>query len=101
MSAPTVTTLATVHLFKAQTNLRTGCSTRGPDNLIAKLPPGDYKPLHQCTGQDVSEGGDKNFWWVKIQTTNHGAGWVSAINISIGGDNEPIPGVEQRPTVNV
>jgi hypothetical protein len=100
MSAPTATTRATVPLFKPLTKLRRGGYKTGLDNVIATLPPGNYKPLYQCEGQQATEDGDTNDWWVKIETI-HGPGWVSAITINLGGDNDPIDGVERRPTAFV
>lgn len=88
-----------VNVFKPGTNLRRGGSTRGPSNIITVLQqPGLYNALYQCTGQDVTEGDDKNCWWVKIETPV-GEGWVSAVRIKEGPNNGPIPGVEERPTV--
>jgi hypothetical protein len=86
-----------VHVFNNGTNLRTGGSTRGPNNIITQINAGHYEALYQCPGQDVSEGGHRNFWWVKIVAGNH-RGWVSAVRIATGDDDKPIPGVEERRT---
>jgi hypothetical protein len=90
-----------VHVFKDGTNLRQGGYIRrkdtDPDNVIAAIPSGFYQAHYQCGGSDVKEGNDFNYWWVKI-TTSHGDGWVSAVRIATGGNNEPIPGVDPRPT---
>ena len=86
-----------VNVFKNGTNLRRGGSTRGPDNVISVINAGNFEALYQCAGQDVTEGSNFNFWWVKIVVGSQ-QGWVSAVRIATGGNNDPIPGVEQRPT---
>jgi hypothetical protein len=87
-----------VHVFKPGTNLRRGGATRGPNNVIKVIGIGHYEALYQSPGQDVKEGDDVNFWWVKI-IAGADQGWVSAVRIATGGNNQPIPGVEQRPAV--
>ena len=87
-----------VHVFVDGARLRTGGSTRGPDNVIKKIDSGRYEALYQCTGQDVTEGGHSNHWWVKI-VAGHDQGWVSAVLVAGGDDNEPIRDVPRRPTV--
>lgn len=82
--------------------LRTGGSTKGPDNLIATIPPGEYPALYQCAGERVTEAGHSNFWWVKIVAGSEDeplVGWVSAVLVAGGNDDGPIPLVPQRPTV--
>lgn len=87
-----------VTVFKRDTNLRSGGSTRGPNNLLEVLGlPAVYVALEQCTGQDVVEGDDRNFWWVRMDTGTR-TGWVSAVRIKEGGNDEPVPGVPQSPT---
>jgi hypothetical protein len=80
-----------VHVFKDGTNLRQGGYIRrkdsDPDNVIAVIPSGFYQAHYQCGGSDVKESNGLN-----------GDGWVSAVRIATGGDNEPIPGVETRAT---
>jgi hypothetical protein len=89
-----------VHVFNSGTNLRRGGSTRGPNNVIRPINAGHYEALHQCAGQDVTESGHSNHWWVKI-VAGGDQGWVSAVRIAGGDDNEPIKDVPQRPTVFV
>ena len=89
-----------VNVFKNGTNLRSGGSTQGPNNVIAVINAGTYEALYQCAGGNVTEGSNVNFWWVKIVAGSQ-QGWVSAVRIATGGNNEPIPGVEQRRTVFV
>ena len=43
--------------------------------------------------------GPKNFWWVLIETGQNSVGWVSAVLIDEGGDNESIKDVPIVPTV--
>ena len=89
-----------VHVFKPRTNLRRGGIVSGPNNVIKVIGVGQYEALYQCVGERVTEGNDTNVWWVKIVAgSDHG--WVSAVRISVGGDNDPIPGVETRPTAFV
>lgn len=79
-----------VHVFKPQTNLRRGGSTRGPNNVIAVIGIGFYTALEQCAGEDVVDGDDRNYWWVEIDTGTE-RGWVSAVRIKEGGNNEQVP----------
>ncbi len=98
-TAPTTAPPRTVPVA-AGTNLRRGVSVLGPSNIIgAPLPAGSYAALGQCAGGSVLEGNVVNFWWVKISTSTHGAGWVSAVRVLEGGNNEPIAGVPELPTV--
>ncbi|MBP2368486.1 hypothetical protein [Pseudonocardia parietis] len=84
----------------AGTNLRRGVSVLGPANIIgAPLPAGSYTALGQCAGGSVTEGNAVNFWWVKISASTHRDGWVSAVRVLEGGNNEPIAGVAELPTV--
>lgn len=92
MSQPKVT------VFKRDTNLRLGGSTRGPNNIVTVIQPGLYTAFEQCAGEEVTEGDDSNFWWVKIDTGTE-QGWVSAVRIKEGGNDQPIPGVREMPTV--
>jgi hypothetical protein len=86
--------MATVPVFKNGTNLRrTGQLT--PDNIIGVVNKGDFEALHQCVGDRVTEGNNTNTWWVKIKAGDK-QGWVSAIRIGIGGNNEPIKNVPQQ-----
>ena len=86
--------MATVPV-RGGTNLRrTGELDR--DNKIGTVDKGDYEALHQCVGDRVTEGDDTNTWWVKIKAGNR-QGWVSAVRITIGGNDEPIRDVPQRP----
>ncbi len=108
MSAPEATArtapprTVTVQIINADTNVRTGVSTRGP-NIIQTIQKGKVEALCQCTGQDVSQNNNKvfNYWWVCIVLPNGRTGWVSATNVKGGVNNGPIPEVPQHPTVNV
>lgn len=79
--------------------VRNGGSTMGdPDNVIGHVGGGDIvTTVVQCAGEQVDLG-PKNFWWVLIETAN-GLGWVSAVLIDEGDDNQPIDGVPIAPTV--
>ena len=87
-----------VTVYQEGARLRRGGSRRGPDNVIKTIHKGEYEALYQCTGQDVTENGHSNWWWVKIKAGGD-EGWVSATLITQGGENKPVPGVEERPTV--
>jgi hypothetical protein len=90
-----------VHVFKNGTNLRAGGYVKqvnaDPDNVVEVIGAGFYEALYQCGGSAVTEGSSRNYWWVKIK---EGAveGWVSAVRIKEGGNDEPVPGVPQRET---
>jgi len=45
-----------------------------------------------------AEGGYSDYWWVKI-VAGADQGWVSAVLITGGNNNQPITGVDPRPTV--
>ena len=87
-----------VKVYADNVALRRGGSTRGPGNIIKRIGSGEYEALYQCAGQDVSEGGYSNYWWVKI-VAGGDQGWVSAVLITGGNDNQPVTGVDPRPTV--
>jgi hypothetical protein len=89
-----------VNVFKDGTNLRAGgyrARPGDPDNVLKVISAGFYEALYQCAGQDVTEGDDKNYWWVKIVAGDK-RGWVSAVRIKTGVNDKPIPGVEVRRT---
>ena len=52
-----------------------------------------YTALQQCKGAYYEEGNQSNVWWVEIDLGNGVGGWVHAVRISEGGDDQPIPGV--------
>lgn len=87
--------MANVHVFKNGTNLRRTGQILS-DNVIGSVNAGDFEALHQCNGDRVTEGSNTNTWWVKIKAGSL-QGWVSAVRISTGGNNQPIPGVGQQP----
>ena len=80
--------------------VRRGGSTLGDqDNAVGHVGGGDIvTALVQCAGEKVDIG-PKNFWWVLIETGPDSVGWVSAVLIDEGGDNEPIDEVPIAPTV--
>jgi hypothetical protein len=96
-----VSTVNTVPVFEGA-ELRRGVSADGGpevDNLKDVLPKGDYPALAQCMGgRYVDEHHHHNFWWVLLDTP-YGRGWVNAVWIDKGGENEPIPGVKHIATV--
>lgn len=55
-----------------------------------------YKALHQCRGDFYEEGGQSNVWWVLIDLGGGHGGWVHAVRILQGGDDQPIPDVHQQ-----
>jgi hypothetical protein len=99
-SLPDLTGTVTVPVG-ANTHLRRGVSTRGVPNLLATLPAGDYPAYEQCAGEEVVlANGARNFWWVRIAAAGF-TGWVSAVAILEGKNDEAIDNVPQVPTVNV
>ncbi len=91
------------------TNLRRGGSTRGgPDvsNVVGQpySVGEDWYPAYaQCAGEDVSDHGNANSWWLLIDTP-HGRGWVSATRVEEGPYGKPVDeqfveGVPTAPTV--
>jgi hypothetical protein len=91
-----------VTVFKPDTNLRRGGSIHGPNNIITVLhEPATYVALEQCAGGEVTEGTNKNDWWVRIEVPLDDtviSGWVSAVRIQGGGNDQPIKDVPQSPT---
>lgn len=63
----------------------------------------DYTAIKQCAGEQVDlkpeEGCYHNFWWVQLDTPI-GRGWVSAVFISTGDNQQPVPDVPKAATVN-
>ncbi|GAA1837813.1 hypothetical protein GCM10009836_15710 [Pseudonocardia ailaonensis] len=95
LDLPTVT----VHVINANTAIRTGGSTRGPDNKVGELQPGPVEAIHQATGQDITQASGKNFWWVRVRIPqSDGTGWVSVTNLQEGPENQPVPGLPEVPT---
>lgn len=97
----------TVPVLKG-TTLRLGGSTKGDQdepNVISPpegLPKHDYLAYVQCAGQDVDVKnalGHRvfNYWWVLIETP-FGRGWVSAVRIAEGGNNDKIDRVDPAAT---
>jgi hypothetical protein len=97
---PDLTGIRTVPVG-ANTRLRRGVSTKGVPNLVATLPAGSYPAFEQCSGEEVTlTDGARNFWWVRITALGF-TGWVSAVAVLEGGNDEPIANVPQVPTVNL
>ena len=71
--------------------IRRGGSTLGrPDNVVATIGGGGTHPaLVQCAGEAVVIGQAENFWWVLIDTPQ-GRGWINAVLINEGRNNERI-----------
>lgn len=96
MSQPKIT------VIERDTNLRTGGSTHGPNNIITVLhDPATYVAYEQCAGEEVQEGNKKNRWWVRIEVPLEHAyitGWVSAVRIQGGENGQPNSDVPQSPT---
>jgi hypothetical protein len=86
----------------AGAELRRGVSADGDpavSNLITTLGAGTHTALVQCRGaryQDEHQ--NYNHWWVLLDTAPE-MGWVSAVWIDEGDDDEQIIGVRSTPTV--
>ena len=83
------------------TKLRLGGSTQGePDNAIGSIPAGNYTAIAQAAGQRVwdDQHRNTNFWWVLIDTPQ-GRGWINAVLINEGGNNQKIDRVPTARTV--
>ncbi len=89
-----------VNVFKNGTNVRSGGfrprNPGDPDNVVTTVDAGTYEALYQCAGQDVTEGNDRNYWWVKIVAGDR-QGWVSAVRTRRGDTPRRIPGAVERP----
>lgn len=84
----------------ANTRLRQGVATRGVPNVLTTLPAGNYVAYQQCAGEEVVlPDGAHNYWWVQIAAGNY-TGWVSAVAVLEGGNDEAIPNVPEVPTIN-
>jgi hypothetical protein len=66
------------------------------DNVIAVTHADKYEALHQCRGAFHQEGDQSNVWWVKIALGDGVEGWVHAVRITEGGDDQPIPDVPEQ-----
>jgi len=75
-----------LHVFQdCETNPSEFCPS--PD----RIPAGTYQAECQLVGEEVQDLGYNNKWWVFIQGP-HYTGWVSAIYVSSGDNDQPIPG---------
>jgi hypothetical protein len=96
MSQPKIT------VTERDTNLRSGGSTHGPNNIITVLhDPATYVAYEQCAGEEVQEGSYRNRWWVRIEVPlehTYITGWVSAVRIDGGDNGKAILGVPESPT---
>lgn len=106
MTAPTVyespatDTATTIHVVSAGAQLYRGGSTRSePWYQPVQIPGGPVSARGQCGGEDFDIGSQFNFRWVYVTGPGHAAGWVSAVQIREGGNDDPIPGVPSFPTV--
>jgi len=93
-----------VKVWRDGVNVRRGVSHRSdPANDIGKINSGEYNAIKQCAGGQVDlkpeEGGYRNFWWVQLDTPV-GRGWVSAVFITTGDNQQPVPDVPKVATVN-
>jgi hypothetical protein len=98
-SAATANFTGTSVPVAANANLRRGVSTKGVPNVIAVLPAGNYPALEQCGGEEIVIGNARNFWWVKILAAGT-SGWVSAVEVLEGDNDQAIANVPPVPTVN-
>jgi hypothetical protein len=50
---------------------------------------------YQCPGARWEDQGYRNYWWAftDLDTPRGSRGWVSAVYFTVGGQNEPIPGL--------
>jgi hypothetical protein len=78
-----------------------GCTKGDPDNVIGSVGGRDIvTALVQCAGEEVGDRNEPhNFWWVLIETGENSVGWVSAVLIDEGGNDQPIDNVPTAPTV--
>ena len=93
-----------VHVWQDGVRVRKGASSMSiPSNIIGEIDEGDYVAIKQCAGGQVnldqSEGGYKNFWWVQLDTPV-GRGWVTAVYVKGGKNQERVPHVPTAETVN-
>jgi hypothetical protein len=98
--------MSDVYVYENGTNVRMGGAiprkdTDDPDNVVAVINKGHYRALYQCAGQDWTEGNYSNYWWVKIEYAPGKQGWVSAVRIQGGDNDQPIKNVDLRPTAFV
>ena len=74
-----------------------------PANSLGTINSDQYTAIKQCAGEQIDlkpeEGGYHNFWWVQLDTPV-GRGWVSAVYISTGDNQKPVPDVPKAATVN-
>jgi len=66
--------------------------------VIGVINAGEYLAFVQCAGEEVEERPYKNNWWVLLDTPV-GKGWVSAVRIKTGRNDQPIPGVSTAATI--
>ena len=91
-----------VTLFRPGTNVRRTGEIRD-DNIVWNIAEAGskFEALHQSEGDYVKEptghgGYYTNTWWVKIKVTEYIEGWVSAVRIHEGGNDESVPDVQEQ-----
>src|ERR1700755_254878 len=91
-----------ITVIEPDTNLRSGGSTHGPNNIITVLhDPATYVAYEQCAGEEVQEGSRKNRWWVRIEVPiehTYITGWVSAVRIQGVENGQPLGDVPESAT---
>ncbi|MFG2310830.1 hypothetical protein ACGFS9_19460 [Streptomyces sp. NPDC048566] len=82
-----------VHIWASQVRVRQCASITCPLATQERLTNVTVQAFCQRWGDRVSDGAYYNHYWVEIITPQHWLGWVSAVYVSGGSNDGPVPGV--------
>ncbi|MFE9449932.1 hypothetical protein [Streptomyces sp. NPDC006739] len=83
----------TVHIWASQVRVRQCASTTCDVATTERLSNVDVYAYCQRWGDRVSDGSYYNHYWVEIVSPQGWLGWVSAVYVSGGSNDGPVPGV--------
>ncbi|MER6334464.1 hypothetical protein ABT298_35265 [Streptomyces sp. NPDC001034] len=85
--------LSPVHIWASQVRVRDCASTSCDLATTEQVTNATVQAFCQRWGGYVSDGPYYNHYWVEIITPQHHLGWVSAVYVSGGSNDGPVPGV--------
>ncbi|MEW2304685.1 hypothetical protein AB0958_32800 [Streptomyces sp. NPDC006655] len=84
---------STVHIWAGQVHVRQCASTTCDLATSELLTNVNVQAYCQRWGDNVSDGAYHNHYWVEIVSPQGWLGWVSAVYVSGGSNDGPVPGV--------
>ncbi|MFE6867299.1 hypothetical protein ACFVFS_12110 [Kitasatospora sp. NPDC057692] len=92
-SAQAAVTASSVHVWASDVRVRQCADTSCAPATQELLTNVSVRAFCQRWGGNVSDGPYYNHYWVEIVTPNGWLGWVSAVYVSGGSNDGPVPGV--------